>query len=289
MDMKKKNQKFNKKKREINIPIKITEETGYNVTFKFENGKGLLIDSYGKKLPLHKGVSTSYQGENKHKIVNTVFADNIYLDATSSVTEFEKLLVVDTNTKQVNNIKIAIGIMILCDISVSGETFKITPTSLLSDCFPDYWSQTSPFQMQYENYMWSNFLSIIRDEIKDYFHGKIAMVVDSDLGNLPNYNDHKTVFFNGLIRPCINPIIVLPENIRMFYAKSDKPNDSVLNNYISCCDDISNKLFAGIMARLDNYETKIIDRNIVLQEYNKEKEELNVYFVNYLKNKGLLI
>ncbi|HOZ29896.1 MAG TPA: hypothetical protein PLL66_03175 [Bacteroidales bacterium] len=179
--------------------------------------------------------------------------------------------------------------MILCDISVSGETFKITPTSLLSDCFPDCWSQTSPFTMKYENYMWSNFLTIIKDEIKDYFHSKIAMVVDSDLGNLPNYNDHKTAFFNGLIRPCNNPLTVLPENIRMFYANSEKANDSVLNNYISCCDDISNKLFDGIMKRLDNDKTTIIDRDIVLHEYQKEKEELNVYFVNCLKKKGILI
>lgn len=287
--MKRKEHKLKKKKRSLNIPIKITEETGYNITFKFENGKGVLIDSYGKKLPLNKGVNTSYQGENKTKIVNTVFADNIYLDATYSVSEFEKLLIVDTNTKKVNNLNIAIGVMILCDINVSGKSFNITPTSLLSDCFPDCWTQNSPFPMQYENYMWANFLSIIRDEIKEYSHGKTVMIVDSDLGNLPKYNDHKTIFFNGLIRPCSNPIIVLPENIRMFYAKSDKPNDSVLNNYIACCDDISNKLFNGIMERLCFDETTIIDRSVVLQEYQKEKEKLNDYFVDCLKKKGLLI
>ncbi len=83
----------------------ITKDTGKTVSFQLNNGKGILIDSYGKKLPLPKGVSTTYQGENKIKTVNTVFADSIYLDAKDSIHEYEKLLVVDTNSKKSQQFK----------------------------------------------------------------------------------------------------------------------------------------------------------------------------------------
>jgi hypothetical protein len=284
--------KHKKIKRVLSIPISITEETGKTVSFQLNNGKGVLIDSNGKKLPLPEGVKTTYQGENKIKTVNAVFADNIYLDATDAISEYEKILIVDTNSKKVNNLNIAIGVMILCNVNLGKDSFTITPISLLTDCFPDCWTNQpsqSPFPMQYENYMWANFLSIIRDKSIENFQAKTVMIVDSDLGNLPKYNDHKTKFFNGLIYPCKDPVLVLPENITMFYAKSDKPNDSVLNSYIACCDEISNKIFSEIMKSLCFDSTTIIDRNVVLQEFQKIKKSLNNYFLKCLKNKGLLL
>ncbi|HOZ29897.1 MAG TPA: hypothetical protein PLL66_03180 [Bacteroidales bacterium] len=66
--MKKKNQKINKKKRIIKIPIKITEETGYNVTFKFENGKGQLIDSYGKNFLFLKELAQVIKEKIRQKL-----------------------------------------------------------------------------------------------------------------------------------------------------------------------------------------------------------------------------
>jgi hypothetical protein len=278
-------------KRELSIPICITEETGKTVSFFLNNGKGVLIDTYGMKIPLPEGVKTTYQGKNKIRTVNAVFADNIYLSSTNALSEYEKILIVDTNCKKVNNLNIAIGVMILCNVNLGKDSFTITPISLLTDCLPDSWSNESlqnPFQMEYENFMWANFLSIIRDKSTEIFQAKTVMIVDSDLGNLPKYNDHKSKFYNGLIYPCKDPVLVLPENITIFYAKSDKPNDSLLNNYIACCDEISNIIFLEIMNNLCFNSTTMIDGNVVLYEFTKIKEKFHDFFLNCLKNKGLL-
>lgn len=283
-----KRMKNKKSKRFVSVPISITEETGKTVTFQLKNGIGSIVDSYGKKIPFVEGVSTRYQGDNKIRTVNTVFVDNIYFDATHAISEFEKLMIIDTNTKKIKDKTVAIGVMILCDVKVFKDSFSITPISLLTDCFFDSWSPNLIIPMKYENYMWSNFLSIIRDLAVDNLHSKTALIVDSDLGNLSKYNDHKTQFFNGLILPNKNPVLVLPENMTMFYAKSDKPNDSVLNGYVSCCDEMSNKIFFNMMHRIVSKSIINIDRQVVMLEFQKEKESLNNNLLECLKKRGLL-
>lgn len=283
--------KTKKIKRILSIPIKLTEETGTTITLQIIDGKYTFIDSFGKKLPLTEGISTIYQGENKTKTVNTVFADSFHLDSTHAVSEYERLIIVDTNTKKINNLNVLIGVMILCDIKVNNDSYQITPTNILTDCFPHDFSfqPNNPFPFQSENFIWSKFLSILRDKCENSFKSKTVMIVDSDLGNLSKYNEYNTKFYNGLIYPCINPVLVLPDNITLFYAKSDKPNNSFINGYIAACDEISNKIFSSIIKRLNIDSTTIIDRDLIFQEFKNEKEFINNYSIETLKKNKLLI
>lgn len=81
--------------------------------------------------------------------------------------------------------------------------------------------------------------------------GKVAIVVDSELGKLP--------FFNGRSLPiCEN--FFLPPNTQLIYASSERDLTSPLNKAIQICDDDATKILRIISA---NFNSKEISEKIL--------------------------
>lgn len=65
---------------------------------------------------------------------------------------------------------------------------------------------------------------------------RIALVTDSELGDLPRINARKAAYYDGH---------KLPENVSLVYASADKPTDTIPSALIRACDNHS-KTIAGV-------------------------------------------
>ena len=123
--------------------------------------------------------------------------------------------------------------------------------------------------------MWSNFISCIRDEHNDDFTKTSLVVVDSDLGNIGNYNERKQKFYSGLILPCEDAVVMLPENFTMCYARADTSSSSALNVMIKCCEYMASELLSDLRRPDFTSKDKYIQRVEVLDKFKSMSE--NVY------------
>ena len=73
--------------------------------------------------------------------------------------------------------------------------------------------------------------------------GDLAIIVDSDLGNIPDYNARK--------KPIIGSFYV-PDKMTLVYASSDTGKEYLANRLIAVCDTEANKLIQHIQRSPDD-------------------------------------
>jgi hypothetical protein len=150
-------------------------------------------------------------------------------DIENKLSNTEHLFAVDTNTTSVHDRKLSIVAFVHMERAFfvnrngAAKAIHVVKDMHCLECY-----DIDPPQ---ENFGWKYSLMYIqkRLNIKQNF----SMIVDSDLGNLCDYNAQMKPFYKNCY---------VPASVSLIYASSDTGNDSVLNAAISLADKAASKV-----------------------------------------------
>ena len=151
------------------------------------------------------------------------------LDEMQLFDYYDYIFVMDTNNKPLNSEKVCIGMVgqLLKDTS-SGQ-IALRKLCNYSFKLPDK-SDVNP-----EIITWCKFIELL--QTKAGTDKRIALIVDSELSELPKYNRGEPILED----------FILPRNMTFIYASADK-NDTVLNWAIKQCDSAASKALKAIIS-----------------------------------------
>lgn len=211
---------MNKRKpRQTYIEFDLGEEKTIN-SFLVNTITGEMIPSFnGEAIEVKSAkVIMQYEGENKTRILNQtpIPLNNFTRHHNVALTNFHHLLAIDTNTIDLGKNKISVSGLI------RGE---IEPTPKGSD-LKTY--LTSVFAMQNvkgkpENIAWKITIEAIQRNPSYNNNLMIGLIVDSDLGNIDNYNTKQLPICDSFF---------LPENVNLIYAGSGKGREEFFGNIL---------------------------------------------------------
>ena len=145
------------------------------------------------------------------------------------VKNFNFIYAVDTNTKNINNSKISVGIL----SKVIEKTFIEGGVSLVTQIFKNYYYENYDDKIEIEKNTWVFACKDILLNTAIYNNPKIALIVDSDLGNLTKITNREI--------PIVDDFY-LPDNIMLVYGSADAGIESIPNYLIRECDRAATKM-----------------------------------------------
>lgn len=241
-DKKYKNCCWNKKPRSTTIDFKMDEPIAFNGISIDSNGKIALLKDKEEVQAQTITYGRHYVSESgkERKLCTFPVDDAKAIDINSEISNYDRVFAVDTNTlkkKAENHDIVSIGCVIEAIVKPikSGhiEIFSVLLTSFLS---------TKKVEKP-ENEVWFETIKYLYKQIgEDIKNIKIALIVDSDLGNLSAYNNQDKPFFRD---------VFLPDNTKLIYASTDKKVDNIFNSLIIDADRASNKIFKHLEAGHD--------------------------------------
>ncbi len=141
---------------------------------------------------------------------------------------FDIIFAIDTNTRDIRGYSISVSGVIQCQ-----KVFVIDPMGVAGR----YWQYFTPFCMEFievkskpENLGWMMLIDYITLSLKDILMKRIGMIVDSDLGNVNQYNLRNSPIYEE---------VLLPKNIKLIYASSDVGRDLFPNQMLKLADKAS--------------------------------------------------
>jgi hypothetical protein len=202
------------------------------------NEKIDLLVSETKKSLLSEGtkLQTGYfRKSGKPKILSEIPSNGEhYTDIIKQIKKFDKIYAIDTNNRILSNGIKSVGIAfeIYGIPTNNGYEFHHIPV--------DYPFLITEETNKPENYNWRKLIELI-EKVKKYSKDiEIAIIVDSDLGSIPDYNSRK--------EPIIDDYY-LPKNYQLIFA-SDSASHSFLNTAIKKCHKFANKVIGLIEENL---------------------------------------
>lgn len=199
------------------------------------NDTSLIIDYDSQEMiaETEKYVTKGYFGENKFKnlyqIPDEIFKENDF--GFEVFKKFDSVVAIDTNKFQTTNLEFYLGVafqfkyMIEKEIPIEEYLIKHLELEINSE--------------KPENLNWKNLIEFIMHHKQFNKNERIALIVDSDLENISDYNKRTKPIYNDFI---------LPENFTLIYATSDK-KDSIFNIMIRVCDTYLKKIADKIKKR----------------------------------------
>jgi hypothetical protein len=152
---------------------------------------------------------------------------------------YDFICAVDTNTRSIGGKR----------VSVVGVATAMPITVPERQGLGSYWKYDVPFCREYvglktdrpENFGWMVAWEILTRDGAITPATRVAMIVDSDLGNLAAYNARKLPVDLGQM---------LPPNVQLIYASADSGRDSVVNYALVLADTAS----SGVLDRIEKGE-----------------------------------
>lgn len=202
------------------------------------NNTAHIIDSNSHEIiaETENYVTNGYFGKNRFKNIFQI-PDEIYRNEGFGLEVFRKfdsVIAIDTNKLLLNSQEFYLGAAFQFKY-LSEKEFPID--SYLIKLFEPEQNSEKP-----ENCNWKYLIEFIMHHKQFHKKARIALVVDSDLGNIPDYNER--------VKPIYKKYF-LPDNFTLIYATSDK-KESLFNSMIRLCDTFL-KSFA------EQLKTKITD------------------------------
>jgi hypothetical protein len=159
---------------------------------------------------------------------------------------FDFLCAVDTNTKVIMGKRLsAVGIVTFQPVWVPGA-------KSLRHC----WQFDVPFCLEYveirsrpENFGWLSALEHMRKFGTIRERQRIGMVVDSDLGNINDYNQRK--------KPVDGPEY-LPNDVQLPYASADAGKENIVNKALAQADSVSARCLRVVESGEVPFNTKLL-------------------------------
>lgn len=144
-------------------------------------------------------------------------------DINYNLPETEHLFAVDTNSDCINGRNVSVVAFVQMErvffVNSSGlaKAFHLFKDMHCVECY-----DVDPPK---ENFGWHYALRYISEELR--INKNISIVVDADLGNLPQYNSRRRPFYRKLY---------LPDGVKLIYASSESDRDNIVNAAIACAD-----------------------------------------------------
>lgn len=169
-------------------------------------------------------------GKPKYLQQFCINGEKLQIDANLVLTQFDQLFFVDTNKKQIGDDEVCLGAVIHSYSEFIDENKYQFNYRLFTGL--EYHNVRGKF----ENLVWKELISAILNS--NEFNGRIALVVDSDLGNLNSYNKR--------VKPIYGDFY-LPEEFTLIYATAEKntKNDSVVNKMMYECDRAASSMLSS--------------------------------------------
>jgi hypothetical protein len=147
------------------------------------------------------------------------------LELATKVERYKHIVAIDTNTLPFQHAiftdAVNVGLGVAIWLQVDAQNWKMQPLTI-----PFVTSFNSP---KPENENWVRLIELLRTACKCTDPRKIAIVVDSDLGMLPEYNARRAPIWGDYL---------LPDEYELIFA-SDKVTDNVFNKLIRECHSLS--------------------------------------------------
>jgi len=139
---------------------------------------------------------------------------------------FEYTVAVDTNSRTINGRSVSVTAVVTCK--------EVPPPPGASA----YWKLDVPFCWEFidlttekvENFGWLAAYEQLVAGGQIIAGTRVGMIVDSDLGNIPDFNDRSAPFFEDRY---------LPPGVQLIYASADSGSENVVNRVLQAADSIS--------------------------------------------------
>lgn len=211
-------------------------------------GKAILL--YNKR-PLLAEQAVVEVGYNRKKGAKSLIRANtnpnlLYPHPNRVLEQYDLLLAVDTNWKDLNGERIALTSIVFgrnTKTKIPGHT---SIQIAAKECFEYRNPICKP-----ENLGWQQVIVMLQRNPDYHSRMIIALIVDSDLDMLNSYNRRLKPIIEGFY---------LPNNFELIYASADSPSESVANKMIALADSLSSNLLKQIvegndpsnLAKIDN-------------------------------------
>jgi hypothetical protein len=210
-----------------------TNRVEINLMIDMVNDENKVILAHnGEVVPSDKLVR-GYFGENKTRILSEIPCEinDHSLSEIKKLQKYDRIVAIDTNSSFCEKIKINLGIAyhIVGQIHETAIEWELTWIN-------QYFVLVGESE-KIENRNWRQLIEFILRHRNYYPQQRIGLVVDSDLGNLKDYNKRTKPL-------CDN--FYLPDNFELIFA-SDKAADSILNSAIKICHNTSIKVLPDLV------------------------------------------
>ncbi len=206
-----------------------------NLKFDGINNELRAFQSNNQKEIISQKQVHAYFGEKKIRVLSEIPKDasDNSLDLNKKLKRYNSILAIDTNTKIIKGETYSIGYS--CQL-----THKINNDKIIWTLHPVQVFIIIGKGEKYENRNWVSLVKYLQSHKAHNLNHKIGIIVDSDLGEIGDYNKGLKPVFDDFI---------LPEQFEFIYA-SDKASDNVLNDSIRHCHKVAKLL-------LDNLDEEI--------------------------------
>jgi len=182
----------------------------------------------------------SYERTKGAKVVSRIpqVNDGLTFDQQAALAKnFDFLCAIDTNTREISDRRIsAVGLVIVQPV--------VLPDS---DGSRQAWQFDVPLGLTFagmraekpENLGWIAALQQLFDHEIVRLGARIGVVVDSDLGNINDYNHGRKPVFASFS---------LPPNTQLIYASADTGKDLITNKALSVADSVSEQILDAVQA-----------------------------------------
>lgn len=226
------------KPRTISVTLDMGEPVAADGVSIDKNGEVALLKGGQVLVPKAANIQTGYKRKKGLKVLNqaNLQVGKLIINPNEALLKYELVFAVDTNTVILNNEYLSVSCIALCKFIRAG-------TNAIAQFAATQCLEFRGVSEKSENIAWVKVIQMIignpaYDPIK-----KIGVVVDSDLGNIPEFNSGS--------KP-IHGDFFLPENFELVYASADTGKAEYLaNKLISICD----KEASGLIRYLQNNPT----------------------------------
>lgn len=199
------------------------------VTIALKDGQLIIEDKNGKSLPLNKFRQQQLYERNSNKsdkVLNQVSSNINTIDVDRALTSFDFIFGADTNTIRHNDIFLSFGVLAKCEITEKTDNEYRAKVS----CYHTLESSNRKKIENIENYFWIYAIRFILEDNSIPIGSKIALVVDSDLGNLGKFNKRELPLADDFY---------LPPSFNLIYASADSGMEYLPNKIIRYCDRVA--------------------------------------------------
>lgn len=230
---------------------KINPETGgvdFGLKFDLTKSTAMAINTYSNEIIANDRLIHGYFGENKFREtfeLKTNPDDHTYC-FNNKFAKFKHVISIDTNVFTYKSVyydkEIARGLGIAVGLDEKQNEYLLRPIE-----FPFI---TEADLEKPENRNWVCIINFMIANCNCNDERKIAIVVDSDLGNIQKYNNKEIPIYNGFY---------LPDNFELIFA-SDKVTDNIFNLMIRASHKISKNLIPSCISRFLEYELTLKEK-----------------------------
>jgi len=199
----------------------------------------VILDHNNEAIPNYS-ITQGYIGEKKFRILSDLpTEDNDYsFNFIKKLKRYDRILAIDTNSIVIKNRKINLGVAfhIIGRINQNEIEWEFIPINHLFVLIGE--------SEKIENKNWQQLIEYIQKHKNYKTVHKIGIIVDSDLGNIIEYNKQRKPLCDNFF---------LPDNFELIYA-SDRANDNVLNHAIKKCHSTSKDILRQFVETLKENE-----------------------------------